>query len=423
MFEGADAETYGCAGRVSSRRAHVRTKANPPRGGDAKPGVSYPRSPSCQRGSRVLTVSRERAAPVGCSSPRSRSTAMLVPPRRRPPRPRGQRQLHAHRRGELRHLHGEPDDRAEGLDEGALLADARLRAVLRHAPVLVLEGVVLPERLRDLPRQRRRPRSIPSGSCATRPATSSTSPSPARAASARSTPPTSATPPSASGGSTRPARGSPRATPASTSMTSTSIARSPTARAGGRSDRPAHRRRDERADVAALPRRSHAGRPRRVPDGRDRPQLDLVRRRHHRRPAARPPRRQPDQPRARRQRRRPHRRHRQVELPEAAGLHRPSPGRGTRRRLRRHLDHRRRPPLRARRVLPDLLGPGRTRQRPGRHARRTGGRATTSTSARRSAPRYFWNGVLRRDFERGFTLVNEPGAVTRTLRSAPAPAI
>ena len=128
-------------------------------------------------------------------------------------------------------------------------------------------------------------------------------------------------------------------------------------RAGGRSDRPADGRRDERADVAALPRRSHAGRPRRVPDGRDRPQRDLVRRRHDRRPAARPQGRQPDQPRARRQRRRPHGRHRQVELPEADGLRRPSPGRGTRGRLRRHLDHRRRPPLRARRVLPGLLGP------------------------------------------------------------------
>ena len=31
------------------------------------------------------------------------------------------------------------------------------------------------------------------------------------------------------------------------------------------------------------------------------------------------------------------------------------------------------------------------------------------------AGRYFWNGVLRRDFQGGYTLVNEPGAVTRTL--------
>ncbi len=29
--------------------------------------------------------------------------------------------------------------------------------------------------------------------------------------------------------------------------------------------------------------------------------------------------------------------------------------------------------------------------------------------------RYVWNGVLRRDFEHGFALVNEPGAVTRTV--------
>ena len=50
--------------------------------------------------------------------------------------------------------------------------------------------------------------------------------------------------------------------------------------------------------------------------------------------------------------------------------------------------------------------------------RPTGGRATTSTSARRVGRRYFWNGVLRRDFERGFALVNEPGAPTRTLALA-----
>ena len=31
------------------------------------------------------------------------------------------------------------------------------------------------------------------------------------------------------------------------------------------------------------------------------------------------------------------------------------------------------------------------------------------------AGRYAWNGVTRRDFQRGFALVNEPGAVTRTL--------
>ena len=31
------------------------------------------------------------------------------------------------------------------------------------------------------------------------------------------------------------------------------------------------------------------------------------------------------------------------------------------------------------------------------------------------AGRYTWNGVLRRDFERGYTLVNGPGATTRTL--------
>ena len=31
------------------------------------------------------------------------------------------------------------------------------------------------------------------------------------------------------------------------------------------------------------------------------------------------------------------------------------------------------------------------------------------------AGRYAWNGVIRRDFERGYTLVNEPGAITRTL--------
>ena len=139
-------------------------------------------------------------------------------------------------------------------------------------------------------------------------------------------------------------------------------------RAGRRSDRPAHRRRDERADVAALPRRPHAGRPHRVPDDRDRPQLDLVRRRHHRRPAPHAPRRELHQPRARRQRRRPHRRHGQVELPGAAGLHRPPPRRGPRGRPRRHLDDGRRPPLRARRLLPDLLRPRPTRQQPGRHA-------------------------------------------------------
>jgi hypothetical protein len=31
------------------------------------------------------------------------------------------------------------------------------------------------------------------------------------------------------------------------------------------------------------------------------------------------------------------------------------------------------------------------------------------------AGRYAWNGLLRRDFERGYTLVNEPGAVSRTV--------
>ena len=119
----------------------------------------------------------------------------------------------------------------------------------------------------------------------------------------------------ASGGSTSPAPGSPRATPAST-FDDVNLYRKVSNGIGvaGRPDRPAHRRRDERADMAALPRRSDAGRPHRVPDDRDRPQRDLVRRRHHGRPAARPPRRHPDQPRARRQRRRPHGRHGQVEL-------------------------------------------------------------------------------------------------------------
>ena len=101
--------------------------------------------------------------------------------------------------------------------------------------------------------------------------------------------------------------------------------------------------------------------------------------------------------------------------------HRQAEGHGG--RLRRHLDHRRRPPLRPRRLLPDLLGPRRARQRPGRHAHRLVDRAMTLTSAPRSPDRYSWNGVLRRDFEGGYTLVNEPGAPTRTLTLRPAPAI
>ena len=74
------------------------------------------------------------------------------------------------------------------LDDGALLAHARLRALLRLAPELVPEGLGLPERLRDLPGSAASTRSIRNGSSRTRPATSSTSRSAARAAPARSTP-------------------------------------------------------------------------------------------------------------------------------------------------------------------------------------------------------------------------------------------
>ena len=260
--------------------------------------------------------------------------------------------------GSVRHLHVEPDDRAEGLDEGALLAHARLRAVLRLAPELVLEGVVLPERLRrSIPVAPSTP-STPNGSCATPPATSSTSRSPAPAASARSTPPTSATPLTASGGSTRPA---PRLAKgyAGIYIDDVNLYRKVSnglgqavapidPRTGAAMSEPTWQRYlgDHMQGVrAAFPTTEIVHNSIWFAGDTTADQLRVHKRRD------------PDQPRARRQRRRPHGRDRQVELPGAAGLHRPSPGRGARGRLRRHLDHRRRPPLRARRLLPDLLRP------------------------------------------------------------------
>ena len=119
----------------------------------------------------------------------------------------------------------------------------------------------------------------------------------------------------------------------------------------------------------------------------------------HRRPAARPPRRQPDQPRARRQRRRRHGRDRQVELAVAAGLRRPSPGRGPRGRLRRR-----------RRPRPPAASTGSPRTSWSRRAvtalgNNQGGTPTdwwTGYDVDLGTPlagRYLWNGLIRRDFD------------------------
>ena len=69
---------------------------------------------------------------------------------------RRQRQFHACGGGQLRCVHVESDGRPAGLDARSLLAHARLRALFRLAPELVLEGLGLPERVRHLPRQQRR---------------------------------------------------------------------------------------------------------------------------------------------------------------------------------------------------------------------------------------------------------------------------
>ena len=60
-------------------------------------------------------------------------------------------------------------------------------------------------------------------------------------------------------------------------------------------------------------------------------------------------------------------------------------------------------------LLPDLLRPRPARQLPRAARRRTGGRATTSSSARPPARRYDWNGLIRRDFAGGFALRQRPG--------------
>ena len=116
-------------------------------------------------------------------------------------------------------------------------------------------------------------------------------------------------------------------------------------RAAGRPDRPAHRHGDDRDGVAALSRRPHGGRARRVPEHGDRPQRHLVRRRDDHGPASPTALGQLHQPRAGRQRRGAHRGHRQMEPPASARVRRPSARRGPRRRLRRAGHHRRRPAL------------------------------------------------------------------------------
>ena len=228
----------------------------------------------------------------------------------------------------LRPAHREPDDSAEGLDEGALLADARLRALLRLASELVLEGVVLPERLR---------RSTPAAR-----STSSIPMDPARRRRQQALHPVRLLGRQVHAvrrrhrqprlpqwwidpGPRRLAKGY-----AGIYIDDVNLYRKVSnglgqavapidPRTGAAMSEPTWQRYlgDHMQGVRA-----------RVPDDRDRPQLDLVRRRHDRRPAAHPPRRELHQPRARRQRRRPHRRHGQVELPGAARLHRPSPRRG-----------------------------------------------------------------------------------------------
>ena len=203
----------------------------------------------------------------------------------RRPRRAGRAQLHALGRRELRRLHRSPTTAQQAwmrahywrMRTYAPYFDSRLE--------LVPEGVDLPGRVRDLPRQRAWRATIPSGSCATPPATSSTSRSAARTARARSTPATSATRRSRRGGSRRPARGSRSGYSGHLHRRrQPPIAGSPTA-PGSPSPRStrAPAASMTRGDLAALHGRSHGGRPRRVPGDRDRPQ------RRSGTPATRPP--------------------------------------------------------------------------------------------------------------------------------------